>query len=189
MGQPKCPMTGEWIKKMWNMYTVEHCSATKRNEIRSFVDGVGGPTVCHTEWSKSESVSHSVVSDSLRPHGLWPARLLCLWNSPSKNTGVGCHALLQGSFPTQGSIPGFLPLLHWQACCLPLMPPGKQQSLIVCLPPHFIPVLSPWTYPPRSGQNEPFKMDTRLVTPLMKIVTGFLSRSVTLLTVASSPVT
>ena len=33
-------------------------------------------------------VSHSVVSDSLRPHGLWPARLLCPWNSPGKNTGV-----------------------------------------------------------------------------------------------------
>ena len=43
------------------------------------------------------------MSDSLRPCGLWPARLLCLWNAPGKNTGVGCHALLQGIFPTQGS--------------------------------------------------------------------------------------
>ena len=31
-----------------------------------------------------------------------PPRLLCLWNSPGKNTGVGCHFLLQGIFPTQG---------------------------------------------------------------------------------------
>ena len=47
-----------------------------------------------------------VVFDSLRPHGLQPARLLCPWNSPGKNIGVGCHALLQGIFPTQGSNPG-----------------------------------------------------------------------------------
>ena len=31
-----------------------------------------------------------------------PTRLLCLWDSPGKNTGMGCHALLQGVFPTQG---------------------------------------------------------------------------------------
>ena len=37
----------------------------------------------------------SVVSDSLRPHGLQPTRLLCPWDSPGKNTGVGCHFLLQ----------------------------------------------------------------------------------------------
>ena len=52
--------------------------------------------------------SRSVVSDSLWPHGLGPARLLCPWNSPGKNTGVCCHALLQGIFPTQGSNLGLL---------------------------------------------------------------------------------
>ena len=36
----------------------------------------------------------SVVSDSLWPHGLQPARLLCPWDPPGKNTGVGCRALL-----------------------------------------------------------------------------------------------
>ena len=51
-------------------------------------------------------LSRSVVSDSLRPHGLLPARLLCPWDSPGKNTGVGCHALLQKVFPTEGSNPG-----------------------------------------------------------------------------------
>ena len=39
--------------------------------------------------------SSSVVSDSLLPHGLWPARLLHPWDSPGKSTGVGCHRLLQ----------------------------------------------------------------------------------------------
>ena len=42
------------------------------------------------------------VSDSLWPHGLYPARLLCPWDSPGKNTGVGCHFLLQGILLTQG---------------------------------------------------------------------------------------
>ena len=38
----------------------------------------------------------SVVFDSLQPRGLPPARLLCPWDFPGKNTGVGCHSLLQG---------------------------------------------------------------------------------------------
>ena len=38
---------------------------------------------------------------------------------------MGYHALLQGIFPTQGSNPGLLCLLHWQAGSLPLAPPGK----------------------------------------------------------------
>ena len=46
------------------------------------------------------------MSHSLWPHGLQPTRLLCSWNSPSKNAGVGCHSLLKGIFPTQGSNPG-----------------------------------------------------------------------------------
>ena len=53
-------------------------------------------------------VSHSVMSDSLQPHGLQPASLLCPWNSPGKNTGRGNHSLLQGIFLTQGSSPGLL---------------------------------------------------------------------------------
>ena len=68
---------------------------------------------------------HSVVSDSLLPHGLKPARLPCPSDSPDKNTGVGCHALFQGIFPTQGSNPGLLSLLHGQADSLPLVLPGK----------------------------------------------------------------
>ena len=67
--------------------------------------------------------SHSVVSDSLRPCGLHPARLLCPWDSPGKNTGVGCHFLLQGIFPTQGSNPGLL------LCRQMLYPLSHQGSL------------------------------------------------------------
>ena len=46
--------------------------------------------------------------DSLWPLGLQLARLLCPWDSPGKNTGVGCHFLLQGIFLTQESNPGLL---------------------------------------------------------------------------------
>ena len=52
---------------------------------------------------ESENVSLSVLSAPLRPHALQPARLLCPRDSPGKNTGVDCHLLLQGIFPTQGS--------------------------------------------------------------------------------------
>ena len=49
-----------------------------------------------------------------------PTRLLCPWGSLSKNTGAGCHALLQEIFPTQESSPCLLHLFHWQADSLPL---------------------------------------------------------------------
>ena len=54
---------------------------------------------CESEWSES----CSVVSYSLRPHGLHSP-----WKSPGQNTGVGSLSLLQGIFPTQGSNPGLL---------------------------------------------------------------------------------
>ena len=44
----------------------------------------------------------------LQRHELYPTRLLCPWDSPGKNTGGGCHFLLQGIFPTQESNPGLL---------------------------------------------------------------------------------
>ena len=56
----------------------------------------------------SESKSHSAVSSSLQAHGLWLTRLLHPWNSPGKNTGVGCHPLLQGIFLTHGLNQGLL---------------------------------------------------------------------------------
>ena len=49
------------------------------------------------------------MSNFVQPCGLQPTRLLCPWGSPGKNTGVGCHAFLQGIFPTQGWNLGLLP--------------------------------------------------------------------------------
>ena len=51
---------------------------------------------------ESEIESCSLLPESLQPSGLQPANLLCPWSSPGTNTGVGCHFLLQGIFPTQG---------------------------------------------------------------------------------------
>ena len=50
--QPKCPSTGEWIKKMWHIYTMEYHSATQRNEIELHV----------VRWMDLESVIKSEVS-------------------------------------------------------------------------------------------------------------------------------
>ena len=71
----------------------------------SLVEVCGLP-VTEGSWLSSEtqsgSVSCSVVSNSLRPQVLYPARFFCSWNSPGKNTGVGSHSLLQEIFLTQG---------------------------------------------------------------------------------------
>ena len=53
------------------------------------------------------------MSSSLPPSGLQPTRLLCPWDSPGKNNGVGYHFLLHGIFPTQGSNPHLLYLSCW----------------------------------------------------------------------------
>ena len=60
-------------------------------------------------WSMLNAVfSHVQLFDLLRPHGPQSAGLLCPWDSPGKNVGVGCHALLQGISPTQALHPGLL---------------------------------------------------------------------------------
>ena len=53
-----------------------------------------------TSWQMKWSESHSVMSNSLWPHGLYSP-----WNPPGQNTGVGSLSLLQGITPTQGSNP------------------------------------------------------------------------------------
>ena len=73
--------------------------------------------------------SCSIVSYSFRPCGLQPARLLCPWDSPGKNTGVGCCFLLQGIFPTQGLNPRLLHLPHWQADALTLCHLGSPKTV------------------------------------------------------------
>ena len=74
-------------------------------------------------------VSHSVLFDSLRPHRLQPTRLLCPWNSPSKNTEVSSHCL-QNIFMTQGLNLGLLrcrQILY----CLSLQGSPKEVNIII----------------------------------------------------------
>ena len=52
------------------------------------------------------------------------------WDSAGKNIEVGCHALLQVIFLTQGLNPHLLHLLHWQVDSLPLVPPGQPKQEI-----------------------------------------------------------
>ena len=68
-------------------------------------------------WAHRDMLSCLVVSNSLRSRGLQPTRLLCPWDSPGKNTGVGCHSLLQRMYPPKDQIHvsciGWQTLYHW----------------------------------------------------------------------------
>ena len=72
----------------------------------------------------SEHESRSVVSNSLRPHGLYSP-----WNSPGQNTGGGSLSLLRGIFPTQGSNPG---PLHCRLILYQLSHKGKPFITVYC---------------------------------------------------------
>ena len=97
-------------------------------EKPSGLQSMGSPRNWHylvteCEWSMNVNIHHTCVLSHFShvtlcdPNELQPARLLCPWDSPGKSTGVGCHALLHGIFPTQGSN---LSLLHcrWILYCL-----------------------------------------------------------------------
>ena len=63
-----------------------------------------------------------LFTQSCPAHGLEPSRLVCPWDSPGKNTGLGCHFLLQGIFLTQE---WNVSLQHWQVDSLPLSHQGS----------------------------------------------------------------
>ena len=61
--QPKCPVTDEWIQKMWHIYTIEHYSAIKRNEIELFVETWMDPeTVIQSEASQKEKNKYHMLT-------------------------------------------------------------------------------------------------------------------------------
>ena len=61
--QPKCPSTDEWIKKTWYIYTMEYYSATKRNEIGSFVETwMDLETVIQSEVSQKEKNKYRILT-------------------------------------------------------------------------------------------------------------------------------
>ena len=146
-----CPLYWVLISTLFSSHVSPRCDLMKKRNFtirgwiamrfraQTWVRTLGFRSKLHDWLSKWSAVSYlaslpvprvhvlscSVVPDSLQPHGLQPFRLLCPWDSPSKNTGVGCHALLQGIFPTQGSNLHLLYPLHWQVGSFPLAPRGK----------------------------------------------------------------
>ena len=99
--------------------------------------------------------------NSLWPHGLQSTRLLCPWDFPCKDTGVGCHLLLQGIFPTQGSNPG---LLH----CKHILYQLSYKGIAHCwLPLHLVYYLSSCS--PVPGTEDVFWRNSALSTPFPKI--------------------
>ena len=104
------------------------------------------------------SVSRSVTSDSLQPHGLY--RLFYPWDSPGKNTGVGFHSLLQGIFLIQGLNRS---LLHYRQILYHLSQPGSpycEETIIqkdTCTPVFIaalFTIVSTWTQPRCTSTDE-----------------------------------
>ena len=104
-----------------------------------------------TAWEALDTINVSVcsvalaMSDSLWPREPQPTRLLCPWDFPSKNTGMGFHALLQGIFLTQGLNPRLLHLLHCRQILDNLSHQGSPEQLLTSL--NIIPG-------PKHGQNK-----------------------------------
>ena len=86
--------------------------------------------------------SCSVVSNSLQTHGMSPARLLHPWDFPGKNTGVGCHFILQEIVPTQGlnsGLPHCSQMLYhlnhqWSPLIYICTPVYIQNQNVLCVP-------------------------------------------------------
>ena len=93
--------TPSWPQNLWlDTYHNQPLCLRERNWLPIFKISKNSFISCNCNHLKIES---GVVSGSLRPYGLQSAGLLHPWDFPGKNTRVGCHFLLQGIFPTQGS--------------------------------------------------------------------------------------
>ena len=94
------------------------------------------------------------MSDSLRPHRRQPTRLLHPWDSPGKNTGVGCHFLLQSmKVKSESEVAQSCPTLcNPMDCSLP----GSEEPL------------SPWNFPGKSGSGLPTGVGCHFLLQSMK---------------------
>ena len=110
---------------------VKHLPAMRETSVQSLWDPENGfnraawdSQNCLAYWNSSKITADSDCSYEIKRHLLLEtkamtnldyilkSKLLCLWDSPGKSNGVGCHALLQGIFLAQGSNPCLL-LLHY----------------------------------------------------------------------------
>ena len=122
-----------WLSLLWrNRAHVWELQRTWGRECRGdqvSVVGISSPALNPglVEYVSLYAQSLSCVRLFATPESWVPlyARFLCTWNSLGKDTGVGCHFLLQGLFPTQGLNRYLLCLLQWQADSLPLSHQGR----------------------------------------------------------------
>ena len=77
--QPKCPLTVEWIKKMY-IYTMEYYSATKKNELMPMCSNMDATRDSHTKWSKSEKDKYHMI---FLICGIWAFPLWIHGNEPN----------------------------------------------------------------------------------------------------------
>ena len=130
-----------WGRKESNRTEWLYCTSLLINEHVAFTSQfpkcveISSPSVSFSpfclSWWVSERESRSVMSDSLRPPGLYSP-----WNSPGQNTGVGSLSLLQGIFPTQGSNLGLPRLPHCRRFLYQLSHQGSprtQEWVALCL--------------------------------------------------------
>ena len=96
--QTQCLSTDEWIKKKMSILLYVYIYIYNVCMLRV----------------------QSIMSYFLQPYGLQPTKILCPWDSPSKNIGTGCHFLLQGIIATQVLSLHLLHLLHCQEDLLAL---------------------------------------------------------------------
>ena len=87
--------------------------------------------VCVCVCARARARARLAMSNAPRPHWTVAHQLLCPWDFPGKNTGVGCHFLLQGTFPARGSNMPLFCFQHWQLDPLLLVPPRKPMAMCI----------------------------------------------------------
>ena len=119
-----------WISNLWKRLSWSIKRWSKK--MKMLLDIESRPYICLIQEPVRDNKEMCLndKSDSFWPYGLWSAHIFCPWDSLGKKTGVGCHALLQGIFRSQGSNLSFLCLLNWQVGSLPLALPGKPNKEI-----------------------------------------------------------
>ena len=119
--------------KLWSLYT--WALTTKQQEFSIAAEEKNDhPVLSFISLEKDRQIINPSKLSPIFTSERWRAlhrggsdfsNILLALEFSSKNTGVGCHFLLQGIFPTQGLNPCLLCLLHWQVGSLSLVPPGK----------------------------------------------------------------
>ena len=125
----KAQSLGAWTQELWLMgcAALQHVGPSQIRDQTRVCPALTGRFLSTAPPEKSQCVPAALLKS--RPTPWDPIDCSppgsCPWDSPDKNTAVGCHALLQGIFQTPGSNLLILYLLHWQERSLPLAPPGK----------------------------------------------------------------